>query len=115
MLENNEYEILKESFINSQRLFQKLAIVCDNIANLDYDESGFYYEEEEMYIRHWKKLSGKIIDALSDVLSGYDIELLENKTLELKELTINLSKDGIKSKIFINYSEIDTLNIVQIS
>lgn len=115
MIENNEYEILKASFIDSQRLFNKLANVSDNIINIVYDESGLYQEEEEMYERHWKTLTSKIVDALSESLHGYDIELLKNKTLEIKELRLNLVKDEVKSKISVNYSELDSLSIIQIS
>ena len=115
MLENNEYEILKESLINSQRLFTKLASVSDSIANIDYDESGLYCEEEDMYKRHWIKLSSKVVDSLSQDLNEYDIELLENKNLELKELNLNLVKDGVRNKICVNYNDSDALNILQIS
>jgi len=115
VLENNEYNNLKDSFIESERLFVKLAKVSDNIANIDYDESGFYHEDEEMYKRHWLKLSSKIVDALSESLQGHDIELLESKNLELKELTLNLIKDDVVSKINVNFDEIDSIKIIQIS
>jgi len=115
MLDNDDYEILKDSFIDSQRLFTKLNIVANNVENMDFDESGLYQEEEEMYERHWLKLSSKIVDALSLSLSEYQIELLKNNSLELRKLSFNLIKDDIKSKIQVDYSEDDSLSILQIS
>ena len=44
MLDNDDYEILKDSFIDSQRLFTKLNIVANNIENMDFDENGLYQE-----------------------------------------------------------------------
>ena len=115
MLNNDDYEILKDSFIDSQRLFTKLNTVANNVENMDFDESGLYQEEEEMYERHWLKLSSKIVDALSLSLSEYQIELLKNDSLELRKLSFNLIKDDIKSKIQVDYSEGDSLSILQIS
>jgi uncharacterized protein YdcH (DUF465 family) len=115
MLNTEDYEILKSSFIESQRLFDKLNIVADNVANMVYDESGLYGEQEATYKRHWLKLSSKIVDALDDALDGYTIELINNQNLELRELTFNLIKDGVKSRISVDYSEDGSLNILQIS
>ncbi|MEA2100629.1 MAG: hypothetical protein U9P72_10925 [Campylobacterota bacterium] len=124
MLNTDDYEILKNSFIDSQRLFNKLNVVANNVENMEFDESGLYQEDEEMYERHWLKLSSKIVDALDESLDGYGIELLKNDSLELRELTFNLIKDdvmsetgplGEKSKIKVDYSEDGSLNILQIS
>ena len=115
MLENNEYDNLKESFINSQKLFIKLAGVVDNIVNIDYDESGLYQEEEETYERHWLKLASKIVDILSESLDGYDIELLKNENLEIKELSFNLLKEDVTSKVVVDFNDMDSLKITQIS
>lgn len=115
MLNTEDYEILKNSFVDSQRLFDKLNTVANNVENMEYDESGLFYEEEEMYERHWLKLSSKIVDALNGTLDGYAIELLKNDSLELRELTFNLIKDDNKSRIKVDYSEDSSLNISQIS
>lgn len=115
MLENSEYESLKDSFIDSQRLFNKLTGVIDNIIGLEYDESGLYQDDEEMYERHWLKLSSKIIDGLSGSLDGFDIELLKNSDMQIKELNIRLSKDDTQSKINVNFNDLDALKITQIS
>ena len=115
MIKEDDYEILKNSLVESKRLFSKLNIVADNIVNLDYDESGLYQDEEEKYERHWIKLSSKVVDAIQESLSDYTIELLKNESLEQRELTINLINNEVKSKIKIDYSESDSLNITQIS
>lgn len=115
MINTEDYEILKSSFLDSQRLFDKLNVVATNVENMEYDESGLYGEEEEMYERHWLKLSSKIVDALDNALDGYSIELLKNDNLELRELTFNLIKDDIKSKIKVDYSDDGSLGISQIS
>ena len=115
MLNTEDYEILKKSFIDSQRLFDKLNIVATNVENMEFDESGLYQEEEEMYERHWLKLSSKIVDALDSSLDEYNIELLKNNSLELRELTFNLIQDDNKSRIKVDYSENSSLNILQIS
>jgi len=115
MLNTEDYEILKNSFVDSQRLFDKLNIVANNVADMEFDESGLYQEDEEMYERHWLKLSSKIVDALNDSLDGYGIELLKNDSLESKELSFNLIKDEEISKIKVDYSENDSLNIIQVS
>jgi len=115
MLNTEDYEVLKNSFIDSQRLFDKLNNVAKNVENMEYDESGLYQEEEEMYERHWLKLSTKITDALDNSLDGYIIELVQNDSLELKELTFNLIQDDERSRIKVDYSEDGSLNISQIS
>jgi len=115
MIKEDDYEILKNSLVESKRLFSKLNIVADNIVNLDYDESGLYQDEEEKYERHWIKLSSKVVDAIQESLSDYTIELLKNESLEQRELTINLINNEVKSKIKVDYSESDSLNITQIS
>ncbi len=115
MINEDDYEILKSSFIESQRLFDKLNTVANNVANMDFDESGLYHDDEEMYERHWLKLSSKIVDALDKSLEVYTIELVKNDTLDMKELTLNLYKEDEKSRLKIDYSESGSLNIIQIS
>ena len=115
MLIEEDYDTLKDSFIESQRLFDKLNVVATNVENIDFDESGLYQEEEEIYERHWLKLSSKIVDALDNSLDGYTIELLKNDSLEQRELTFNLIKDDEKSKIKVDYNEEGSLSILQIS
>jgi hypothetical protein len=115
VLNDSDYEILKNSFVESQRLFDKLSIVASQAKEIEYDQSGFFYEDEERVQRHWLKLSSKIVDALSNNLQSYKIELFKNKNLEIRELVINLIKDGETSKILVDYSKDDAINIIQIS
>lgn len=115
MINEVDYELLKSSLVDSQRLFDKLNVVATNVENLEFDESGLYHEDEEMYERHWLKLSSKVVNVLEDSLEGYIIELLKNDDLEQRELTVNLIKDDVKSKIKVDYSEDGSLSILQIS
>jgi uncharacterized protein YdcH (DUF465 family) len=115
MLNDEDYDVLKKSFIDSQRLFDKLNNVANQASELEYDESGLYYEEEETLDRHWLKLSSKIIDAVGESLDTYNVELLKNDSLENRELTINLVKEDESSKIVIDYSEDGALSISQVS
>ena len=115
MLLEEDYEILKSSFVESQRLFDKLNYVCTQAKELDYDESGLYQEEEERLERHWLKLSSKIVDGLSSSIDGYNIELLSNDSLESSELKFNMIKDDEVSKILVDYSEDGALSITQLS
>lgn len=115
MLVEADYEILKNSFVESQRLFDKLNNVCMQAKELDYDESGLYQEDEERLERHWLKLSSKIVDGLSSSLQEYKIELLKNNSLEESELRFNISKDEEVSKILVDYSEGGSLSITQLS
>ncbi len=115
MLVEEDYIILKDSFIKSQRLFDKLNVVASNVEKMDFDESGLYLDDEEMYERHWLKLSSKIVDGLDISLDDYAIELLKNDSLEKRELTFNLIKDNNKSKVKVDYSEDGSLSILQIS
>jgi len=115
MLNEENYDILKKSFIDSQKLFDKLNNVANQASELEYDESGLFYEEEEVLDRHWLKLSSKIVDALSESLDSYRIELLKNDSLEKRELIINLAKEEESSKIVVDYSEDGALSISQIS
>ncbi|EQB35420.1 hypothetical protein M947_09055 [Sulfurimonas hongkongensis] len=112
---NDDYVVLKNSFIESQRLFDKLNIVANQAKEIEYDESGLFYEDEERVQRHWLKLSSKIVDALSHDLDSYKVELLKNEDLEARELSINLIKDGEISKILVDYSRDGAINITQIS
>jgi len=115
MLSDKDYNSLKCSFIANQRLFDKLNHVANQVSELDYDESGLYLDEEEMYERHWLKLSSKIVDALSDALQEHSIELLKNSSLETRKLSLNLKKDDEITKIVIDYSQDGEINIAQIS
>ena len=115
MLNEEDYDVLKSSFIDSQRLFDKLNNVANQASELEYDESGLFYEEEEILDRHWLKLSSKIIDALGESLNSHNVELLKNDSLENRKLTINLVKENESSKILVDYSEDGALSISQIS
>jgi hypothetical protein len=115
MLNEEDYDVLKNSFIDSQRLFDKLNNVANQATELDYDESGLFYEEEEVLDRHWLKLSSKIIDALGESLNSHNVELLKNDSLENRKLTINLVKENESSKILVDYSEDGALSISQIN
>jgi len=115
MLNEEDYTTLKNSFVESQILFDKLNRVADQASALDYDESGLYTEDEDIYKRHWLKLSSKIIDSLSLCLESHAVELLKNNSLEMRELSINLIKEEESSKIVIDYSENGAISISQIS
>ncbi len=115
MLLEEDYEILKSSFVESQRLFDKLYKVSAQAKEIDYDESGLYQDEEERLERHWLKLSSKIVDGLSSSMDKYSIELLKNSSLEDSDLKFNLSKDNEISKIIVDYSEDATISITQLS
>ena len=116
MLNEDDYEKLKGSFVESQRLFDKLNRVANQAAEINYDSLGLYVEDEETCKRHWLTLSSKIVDALSNSLNGYNIELLHNKDLEVRELTLNLHKyEENSSQIKVDYSEDGSLSILQIS
>lgn len=115
MLDTNDYELLKESFIASQRLFTKLRVVIENANNIEYDESGFYFDEEKMYARHKAKLSSKIFDELCLALDTYIIEIVSSDDISLRELTFNLNKNNSVSTIKVDFSQEDSLNIIQLS
>ena len=115
MINEDDYKVLKSSFVDSQRLFDKLNTVANNVEKMEFDESGLYHEDEEMYERHWLKLSSKIVDALDESLDGYNIELVKNDNLEMRELTFNLIKEDEKSRIKVDYSDNEELNIIQVS
>jgi uncharacterized protein YdcH (DUF465 family) len=115
MLVEEDYEKLKASFVESQRLFDKLNRVANQADELEYDESGLYADEEETLKRHWLKLSSKIVDSLSESLDGYSIELKNMLALNSRELNINLIKDDITSEIKVDYSEDGAISIMQIS
>jgi len=115
MINDEDYEILKENFVESERLFTKLNHVANQFSELELDESGMFIEEEEILERHWLKLSSKIVDSLSEALDGYSIELLENESLEVRSLTMNLTKDDEVSRVQVDYSQDGELNISQLS
>ncbi|MEA1955189.1 MAG: hypothetical protein U9N02_01700 [Campylobacterota bacterium] len=115
MIDDNEYEILKNSFIDSKRLFDKLNRVYEQYQDIEPDESGFSMEDEERLQRHWLKLSSKIVDSLGNSMDDFNIELKKNDDLNMRELYVNLIKDGEVSEIKIDYSEEDSLNITKIS
>ena len=115
MINDEDYELLKENFIESERLFSKLNHVSNQFAELEMDESGMFIEEEEILERHWLTLSTKVVDSLSESLEGYNIELLENESLEERNLTLNLTKDDEASKVHVDYSQDGELNISQLS
>ena len=114
MINKDDYEILKKSFIESQRLFDKLNHVASQASDLDYDESGLYLDEEERLQRHWLTLSSKIVNLLIESLDGYGIELMKNDSLENRKLSFTLIKEDEKSKIEVDYSEDGALSIIQI-
>lgn len=115
MLNTEDYDSLKDSFIESQRLFDKLNHVADQADVLEYDESGMYGDEETMLQRHWLKLSAKIVDGLSQSLDKHRIELVSATALEQRHLELNLINDDINSKISVDYSQTGEISISQIS
>jgi uncharacterized protein YdcH (DUF465 family) len=115
MLIEQDYEKLKSTFIDSQRLFDKLNHVANQAEELEYDESGLYGDEEETLKRHWLKLSAKIVDALSTALSEYSIELKDMLSLDSRVLSLNLIKDESISEIKVDYSEDGAISIMQVS
>ncbi|WP_373070503.1 hypothetical protein [Sulfurimonas sp.] len=115
MLIEEDYEKLKMSFIDSQRLFNKLNNVANQADELEYDESGMYAEEEDTLKRHWLKLSVKIVDALDGVLDGYSVELKSMISINERELNLKLIKDDNVSEIKVDYSEDDAISIIQVS
>lgn len=115
MLNEEKYELLKDSLVQSQRLFSKLNLVASQAKEIDYDESGLYQDDEDMCKRHWLKLSTKIVDNISESLPEYKIELLNNNSLESTELVFNLLDEETKSKVTVDYSEDSAISINQIS
>jgi len=115
MLNDEKYEELKSALVISQRLFNKLNRVAVQAKELDYDESGLYEEEEETYMRHWLKLSSKVVDNISESLPEYNITLLKNALLEDTELIFNLSSEDETSKIRVDYSEDGSIGVTQLS
>ncbi len=115
MLNDEDYEIMKNNFIDSKRLFDKLNSVADQYTFIEHDESGFSIEDEETLNRHWVKLSSKIIDSLAEELSEYSIELLKNDSLDQRELQLKFIKDKDISNISVDYSQKDSLDISQVS
>lgn len=115
MLQTNDYEIVKENLISSQRLFEKLRTVIYNASNLDYDGNGFYGEQEKVHERHKKILSLKILDALSIALEAFTVNLIDQKNASLYELLFDIKSDITNSLIKVDFSEENSLNIVQLS
>lgn len=115
MLNEENYNSLKSSFVQSQRLFDKLNRVANQYEEIEHDESGYSMEDEEMLQRHWLKLSSKIVDALGSSLEQHSIELLKNTRLDVRVLTLNLNSEDEISKIAIDYSEDGAISITQIS
>ncbi|DAB30165.1 MAG TPA: hypothetical protein CFH84_05520 [Sulfurimonas sp. UBA12504] len=115
MLNTNDYELLKENFIASQALFMKLRSVVYHASNIEYDGVGFYVDEEKMYKRHREKLRLKIFQSISAALTLYDIKLLENKDDASYTLTLMLSFRDIQSLLRIDFTEENTLDIIQLS
>ena len=115
MLKEDDYEKLKQSFVDSQRLFDKLNSVANQAEELEYDESGMYAEDEETLQRHRLKLSAKIVDGLNKALDGYMIEPIDLLNIDSRELNINLVKENIVSRIKVDYSEDGAISITQIS
>lgn len=115
MLNENDYEILKRSFIESQMLFNRLNRVANEAAEIEYDGIGLYIDDEETCKRHWLTVSSKVIDALGNALPEHAVELLQNKSLETRELTIYLHKGDESSQIKVDYSEDGSLSILQMS
>jgi hypothetical protein len=115
MLIEDDYEKLKISFVDSQRLFDKLNHVAKQAIELDYDESGMYIDEQTTLERHWLKLSAKIVDALGSSLDEYSIELKNMKELDNTELNLKLIKDDNISEIKVDYREVGAISIIQVT
>ena len=115
MLNEEEYDLLKNSFIESQRLFDKLNRVANQFEEIEHDESGYSMDDEEVLDRHWLKLSSKIVDGLGSSLDTHSIELLKNSRLDIRELTLSLKNEEEISKVVVDYSEDGAISITQIS
>ncbi len=115
MLNEEEYDLLKNSFTESQRLFDKLNRVGNQYEEIEHDESGYSMDDEEVLDRHWLKLSSKIVDELGTSLNTHSIELLKNSRLDIRELTLTLKNEEETSKVVVDYSEDGAISITQIS
>jgi len=115
MLNEEDYNVVKESFKESQRLFNKLGVVAQKVLDHYLVDEGLEDEDRERYDRNWHTLSRKIVDHLSEKLQGYSIELLKYSSLDETELKLNLIKDEEVTKIVVDYEEENELRITQLS
>ena len=66
-------------------------------------------------LRLSRQIHATYLDTLREKPQVQKIELLKNSSLEETELKFNLVKEDILSKISVNYQEVDSLHITQIS
>jgi len=113
MINEEDYEKVKSALFEVENLFVKLQRVTQQFNELEYDESGFCLEEEEILQRHWEKLSSKIVDAIAQKLEGYTLNLYKNENLAQQSLHIAFVQDTQESFLEIDYSESGALSISQ--
>lgn len=115
MLHQDDYEFLKEILLSQERLFSKLDMVTREYEDSFLLEANFYHEEEDKFMRRYKILTTKIVDALADALKVYTIELKRNRVLEERILHLRLLQEENITEITINYTKEGSLSIAQLS
>jgi len=115
MLNEDDYKFVQESCVESQRLFNKLWRVADKVLHHQLVDEGLDDEDRETYERHWLKLSTKVVDAISEKLEGYNIELLKNSSLEEPVIYLNFIKEDDVSRLKIEYRGENEITLTQIS
>ena len=84
------YEKVKALLFDNEQLFAKLYRVGEAYGEIDFDESGFYEEEEATVLRHWGKLAAKLAKALDTGLPGCSVSLPKHYTPDRFRISVEI-------------------------
>lgn len=104
MLNEKDFEILKECFLEQERLFKKLLQVCNLLEDLEYDGVGHYIEEEQRLLKNKQTLERKIIKAIQEKFPDKQVEVIANDILHLKELSLKITDENKRSILVVNFA-----------
>jgi hypothetical protein len=105
LIKENEalFEQVKEQLIANERLFAKLRRTAEQYRAIDFDESGLYDDDETTALRHWDKLTSKIVVALNENVEEYTVERLGENSPEEYYVNFKISNEENEYNISVSY------------
>jgi hypothetical protein len=111
LMQSELLQEIKERLSECERLFVKLRQTGHNYENIEYDESGFYEDDETTALRHWDKLSSKVAQYLDENIESCRISRDDVQTPDRYCIILTIEEEDKTHLLRVNYSNEDELLI----
>jgi hypothetical protein len=105
------FEQVKEQLVANERLFIKLRRTAEQYRAIDFDESGLYDDDEATALRHWDKLTSKVVTALNETIQGYEIVRAKERSPEEYCVDFKIFNEEDAYHISVSYLDDNELRI----